>query len=233
MLIVLHKYLEFFRRNFGQPSHCFGRAHADEVIQTFTRIYNDVFSETNGSVVKHVQSVVQTRFGIKDVPAGWCFMPVSEGGLGIINPIVDLLTVRENVDEEPSGAFAKRMKEDQVAYLAAEARWLGGAEWLGSAGVSTDETFMPFSEYILGRETAMMTWGAVWEHLQRVADSRSLHIVAGDPKWRDRSDAERWVTAVYEEEIKARFGDLKIVEPTLIPVGMLSAFRSAKIAWDS
>jgi hypothetical protein len=34
-------------------------------------------------------------------------MPVSEGGLGIINPIMDLLTVCDNVDEEPSKAFAE------------------------------------------------------------------------------------------------------------------------------
>jgi hypothetical protein len=85
-------------------------------------------------------------------------MPVSEGGLGIINPIVDLLTVRENVDEEPSERFVKRMKEDLAAYQVAESRWLGGAgvaestsRWLGAVE-RNDEGFMPFEEYMLGRE---------------------------------------------------------------------------------
>jgi hypothetical protein len=178
-------------------------------------------------VVKHIQSIVEKRFGIKDVPAGWCFMPVSEGGLGVINPIVDLLTVRDDVDEEPSEAFAERIQKDFVAYKSAEGAWLGGA------GEGTEKTFMPFDEYILCRETVFSTWGNVWQHLQNVASARSLHQVAGDAKWYNRSFVDKWVTAVYEEEIKSRFGDLKIVEPTLIPVGMLSAFRSAKIAWDS
>ena len=178
-------------------------------------------------MVKHIQSIVEKRFGIKDVPASWCFMPVSEGGLGVINPIVDLLTVRDNVDEEPSEAFAEQIQKDFVAYKSAEGAWLGGA------GEGTDKTFMPFDEYILGRETVFSTWGNVWQRLQNVASARSLHQVAGDAKWYNRSFVDKWVTAVYEEEIKSRFGDLKIVEPTLIPVGMLSAFRSAKIAWDS
>jgi hypothetical protein len=182
--------------------------------------------------VKHIQSIVEKRFGINDVPAGWCFMPVSEGGLGVINPIVDLLTVRDNVDKEPSEAFAERIQKDFVAYKSAEGAWLGGA------GEGTDKSFMSFEEYILGRETVFSTWGHVWHRLQNVASPRGLHQVAGDAtwgdaKWYNRSCVDQWVAAVYEQEIKSRFGDLKIVEPTLIPVGMLSAFRSAKIAWDS
>jgi len=42
---------------------------------------------------------------------------------------------------------------------------------------------------------------------------------------------DKWVTAIYKE-IKSQFGDLKIVELTLIPVGMLLVFCRAKIAWN-
>ena len=154
-------------------------------------------------------------------------MPASEGGLGVINPIGDLLTVCENLDDNPSEAFRHRMGEDLVAYQAAEAAWLSG-NWGG-----TNTRFISFEQYILGRETALVSWGNVWDRLQNVASSRYLHFVGGDAMWRNRTDVEKWVMAVYEDEVKRRFGDLKIVEPTLIPVGMLSAFRSPKIVWDS
>jgi hypothetical protein len=155
-----------------------------------------------------------------------CKWPVSEGGLGVINPIMDLLTVHDEVDKEPSKAFAEQIQKDFVAYKSAE------GVWLGDAGEGTDKTFMPFNKYILGRETMFSTWDNVWQRLQNMASARSLHQVVGDAKWYNCSFVDKWVTAVYEE-IKSQFGDLKIVELTLIPVGMLSAFRSAKIAWDS
>lgn len=83
------------------------------------------------------------------------------------------------------------------------------------------------------RNTHHSLGGDVWHNLQEVAEASYIEPVTEDSNWHSRSDTEKWTTAVYADEIKARFGALKIVEPTLIPVGMLSAFRSAKIAWDS
>ena len=38
--------------------------------------------------------MIEDRFGIKEVPAGWCFLPVSNGGLQVVNsrekPFLDL-----------------------------------------------------------------------------------------------------------------------------------------------
>lgn len=226
-MIVL-QYLEFFRRNFAQPSHCFGRTHADEVVATFGRIQREVFAETGGSVVRAIQAMVETRFGINDVPAGWCFMPVAQGGLGVVDPIVDILTVRANVKEKPEEEFQECMKEDENTYSVYKASWLGGA------GEGTELDFMPWDEYVLGRETKSLDWGQAWTYLQVVAPSRSIarSTVLGND-WYNRSDVEKWIVSLYADEIMEKFGDLKIVEPTLIPVGMLSALRSAKIAWDS
>ncbi len=89
--------MEFFRRNFAQPAHCFGGVHVDEIVQTFQRIQSALFEDCSGSVVSKIQSMVESRFGIKDIPAGWCFLPVSVGGLEVHNPIIHLLTVRDSL----------------------------------------------------------------------------------------------------------------------------------------
>jgi len=41
---------------------------------------------------------------------------------------------------------------------------------------------------------------------------------------------QEWNTALYAEDIFRRFGTLTIVEPTLIPVGMVSVFKNSKIS---
>ena len=53
-------------------------------------------------------------------------MPVSQSSVGVVNPVEDLLTLRENVDNDPSAALNKRMTEDLGTYQAADAEWLGG-----------------------------------------------------------------------------------------------------------
>lgn len=167
--------------------------------------------------------MIEERFGMKDIPAGWCFLPVSEGGLEVVNPIVSLLTVRDGLNwTVPGTEFTKRMERDVEEYDAAQLRWLNGV------GDGKSETFMSFEEFILGRETRLSGWGAVWKDMQEVAEARNVPGAT----W-DKTDVEDWIAALYEREITDWFGGSRIVEPTLIPVGLLSTFRTAKIAWDA
>ena len=72
--------------------------------------------------------MLEKRFGVKDVPAGWCFIPIAEGGLGIVNPIVNLLTVRPSFEGTfaPEEAFEKCKVRDKDLYEGAKTRWLAG-----------------------------------------------------------------------------------------------------------
>lgn len=199
------------------------------MISTFGRIQRGIFPSTSGSVVKHIQETVEKRFGVKDIPAGWCFIPVSEGGLEIVNPIIDVLAVRLSLVQDPVVAFSQRKKTDEEDYSKAEEVWRAGG------GEGNSDAFMSWDEFVLGRETASSGWGDVWKSLQVVAAPKYLKqagAAAGDENWYSRSDVGKRVMLLYADEILRRFGTLKIVEPTLIPVGMLTAFRSSKIAWD-
>ena len=43
---------------------------------------------------------------------------------------------------------------------------------------------------------------------------------------------DRWIMALYCEELTAKFGSFAIVDPALIPVGMLQVFRGTKVRWE-
>ena len=199
------------------------------MISTFGRIQRGIFPSTGGSVVKHIRETIEKRFNVEDIPAGWCFLPISEGGLEIVNPIIDILTVQASLVRDPAVAFSQRKQTDEEDYNKAEELWRTGG------GEGNYDTFMSWEEFVLGRETASVGWGDVWTSLQVVAAPASLSqtgAAARDGNWYGRSNVGKWVMLLYADEILQRFGTLKIVEPTLIPVGMLSAFRSSKIAWD-
>jgi hypothetical protein len=233
-----NKYLAFFHRNFGDPAQCFGRIHADEIIGTFNRIQREVFPETGGSVVKRLRTMIESRFGITDIPSGWFFFPIAFGGLEVKNPVIDFLAVRDNLRDSPEQAFLETMKSDVVEYGHHKERWQGGA------GSSSDE-FASFEEYILGRESANATWHAVYLELQKLPGRTDVQLsdrVKNELSSRgyssfNGSDSlpihDLWNFALYGEEVLKRFGTLTIVQPSLIPVGMVSVFKSAKISWDS
>jgi hypothetical protein len=107
-----NKYLRFFQRNFGDPAQCFGRIHADEVIETYSRIQRSSSLMTGGSVIQCIQQMIEQRFGVKDIPNGWFYFPISRGGLEVWNPIVDFLSVRNNLKEQPNTFFA--LMEDDI-----------------------------------------------------------------------------------------------------------------------
>ncbi|KAH7871069.1 uncharacterized protein C8R40DRAFT_610999 [Lentinula edodes] len=174
--------------------------------------------------------MVSKRFAVKDIPAGWCYFPVSEGGLEIVNPIMHLLTIRDSLASYPDKQFLDCMDEDKSKYGQAKADWVNGA---GTRNEHNPESnFMPFEEYVLGREDRLAYWGDKWKYMQEMALPVSPTSPEGYSSY-GKPVIEEWIMALYAHEIKTFFGGLKIVEPTLIPVGMLSVFRTAKVAWDS
>ncbi len=111
-----------------------------------------------------VQQLIETRFGIINIPAGWYFLPISKGGLEIVNPIVSLMTVRDHLrNASPETNFVTLTSNDQHTYQAAKEAWLSGQ------GEGKSDTFMSFEENVLGRETRLTSWGAEWSSLQSVA----------------------------------------------------------------
>ena len=225
-----NKYLKFFQRNFGDPAQCFGRTHADEVIGTYSRIQKELFPETGGSVIQCIQQMIEQRFGVKDIPNGWFYFPISRGGLEVRNPIVDFLSVRNNLKVQPNPFFTL-MEDDVKEHIRLFSAWRLGAD---SSNSSTK--FLPFSRYIEGRETRLRRWWVAYKELQDTPSASLVELssrITEDLEDSHLDNYQKWNAALYAEEIFRRFGTLTIVEPTLIPVGMVSVFKSSKIQWDS
>ena len=226
-----NKYLRFFQRNFGDPAQCFGRTHANEVIETYSRIQRELFPETGGSVIQCIQQMIEQRFRIKNIPNGWFYFPISRGGLEVWNPIIDFLSVRDCLKEEPNTFFAL-MEEDEREYARLVSHWKSGE----SLSNTLTKKFLSYSQYVEGRETRLDGWWTAYTELQEAPDASSITL--SSRIWQDLDNMpldgyQRWNAALYADEIFRRFGTLNIVEPTLIPVGMVSVFKNSKIQWDS
>lgn len=93
-----NKNMMFFFRNFGgNPAKCFRAAHAVEMIDTFTRIEQELFPgcTTNpiGGVVGHPRWVLDERFGAQHLPEGYFYFLISSGGLEIRNLLLEILAL--------------------------------------------------------------------------------------------------------------------------------------------
>jgi len=50
--------------------------------------------------------------------------------------------------------------------------------------------------------------------------------------WWDLDWYGKWIVALYGDEVVKRFGKLEVVDPTLIPVGMVQLFRKSRMKLD-
>ena len=94
----------FFGHTFGQPANCFGRRHVDMILETHRRMQQKLFGNTSAaanSVTEHLKNLITEHFGITDVPDAFLYFPEELGGLGLRNPFISLLVIRENLERDP------------------------------------------------------------------------------------------------------------------------------------
>ncbi|KAJ5480218.1 hypothetical protein N7530_005727 [Penicillium desertorum] len=110
----------FFTNNFAKPAICFGRGHIDMAISTLSRIERTLFNKTSddkspsdqiNGVTDYLRTVIADRFDIRDLPDGFFYYPIELGGLGLLNPFIRLLAMRENIKETPPEAPAQGLAQ--------------------------------------------------------------------------------------------------------------------------
>ena len=242
-------YVRFIARNLGGcPSNSFGVAHIDAMLAALNRVQRSLYHGSAGGILEHLKGMLAQRFGVTDTPLGWFFVPNALGGLGLYNPLVELFAVRKNMKENPQEQLRKLFENEPDAFRRLRDSWEASTTENRKRGQVFD---MLFEEYVAGRENALVGWAHMYQSLLRQPDP---HLVDATPelkaamevleqwpvnetfakytKWDRLSSYGRWVASLYCEELTFKFGSFAIVDPALIPVGMLEVFRGTKVRWE-
>lgn len=109
----------FFSHSFGQPANCFGRGHVDMILETHRRIQHVLFADgsaADSSVTEYLKNLIGKRFGVSDVPDAFLYFPEELGGLGLRNPFIPFLVIREELCKSPEARMAEFFAEEKQDY---------------------------------------------------------------------------------------------------------------------
>ncbi|KAG6837743.1 hypothetical protein H0H93_001669 [Arthromyces matolae] len=229
-----NKYMAFFLRNFGgRPAPCFGDEHITDIISTIARIQQELFPDIQGGAVAYLRSVIETRFGVKDLPQGYFYLPISTGGLELRHPMIELFALAQNSEEEKRAqSFESLVETDEERWKnAREAHQVKKSNKVSKRSELQDDPFITLEEYLSLRESWLKTWSDRYDSLMcirtlsEVQKTPSVHsfIPEAQTKWGRLDWYQQWIVSLYGEEVVKRFGSCEVVDSTLIPLGMTSA----------
>ena len=179
----------FFSHSFGEPAFCFGTKHVDSILETYQQMQRTLFRAGPASasdsdrpnVVQDLKAKIRERLGVEDVPDAFVYLPEQLGGLGLRNPFIPLLAIRENVGRDvstPEKIMQKCLAEERENYARAKKAFeelstvdrrlgrfrhataskadfdvsSGGETVLRKLGLGDGEQFFNFEEYLRWRE---------------------------------------------------------------------------------
>lgn len=88
----------FFSYTFGEPAYCFGKGHINAVLDTHKQMQQQLFP--GSTATNHIRDMLTSHFeGIESPPDAFICMPENLGGLGLRNPVVPLLLLRQGMRE--------------------------------------------------------------------------------------------------------------------------------------
>ncbi|KAJ5204580.1 uncharacterized protein N7498_005459 [Penicillium cinerascens] len=248
----------FFTNNFAKPAMCFGRDHIDMAISTLSRIEKTLFANSKqfkGGVTNYLRNVIAERFDIHDLPEGFFYYPVELGGLGLLNPFVRLLAMRENIKHTPQGRLQKAALQDEVMYQSAKEKF----EKRGSDSTTTmfgyDGKPIPFwslEEYTQYPETYSSNLHAAYNMLKEVPEEKNVSATASFIKnqaglkragrkprdgpisanWATMTPYWRWVAEMYHDEMVRTYGSLAAVNREFMPLGVVKTLKEGRFRWQ-
>jgi hypothetical protein len=196
--------------------------------------------------------MIKTGFGIEDLPDGFFYLPELLGGLGVRNPFVPLLLVRDDLDDsyiDPHLQFPSFFAEEKEAYEAAK-RWFNETpsktkykrfhECKDVIDASEAESFFSLAEFTKAREAHSAALGDLYRKLQNVPEKaivrtssevRKALVDVGD--YRVRKSEDVWWTAnLHKDDVLRMCGDLRMIDEGFLPLGVLQMLRTKKVRWQ-
>ena len=254
----------FFKNTFGQPANCFGRPHIESILATYEKMNRTLFKNSNATTVTdHLRHMICSRFEVKDmhIPDAFFFLPEELGGLGLRNPFISILLVRDKVQHKPT-QFLDDFKQREVeqyqhdqktfnnlsdrtlAYRAENINPLPDSE-TGKPPVipkSQQRTFMSFEEWSRFRESSSVDLRKCYEELMDVPREERVNLTQATEAALKRAQEEmdlgsldeekKWILQLYSEALLKDFGGLNIVDKKFLPMGVLAMIREKRVKWQ-
>jgi hypothetical protein len=229
------------------------------MLATHRHIQESIFH--GGNVVQYLKQLIAQRFDVADVPDGFLFFPVELGGLDLKSPFINLLQIRESVKENPLDLINEFVENEHDDYNLAKAVFDKG-EMHGNRHNMEDpkftpqdgDTFFSFAEFIrhreafrsAGRANLRVTYGEllrrpieepidvsvqVRQALDQLQGQSNLRGIVSN--WNTMEAYWKWVAQMYGPEMVQKFGGMNVVDPGLLPIGMVGFFRQKRTKWQS
>jgi len=142
--------------------------------------------------------------------------------------------------------FKKRMDYDLKLYDSLQEAWnLDTDKRRSKKGyLYKDVPLMSSAEYNSLRESWLSGWGQSYNHMLETPKLRQItlmpemrQLTANWSGWKDGPGPAldwygKWVVNMYGEEVVRKFGGLEVVDPNLIPIGMVELFKSSRMKLD-
>ncbi|CAG7987690.1 unnamed protein product [Penicillium nalgiovense] len=252
----------FFTNNFAKPAICFGRDHIDMAIATLSRIERTLFNKTSddktpsdqiNGVTDYLRTVIAERFDIHDLPDGFFYYPIELGGLGLLNPFIRLLAMRESIKDTPRKLLHKASLRDEREYEAAKEKFKkDGADassqfWSEWSGKS--KSFMSLEDYTRYPEMFSPSLVGVYKQLTKVPNEMNVALTWSfemeqnslDPGrsaasishfWALMTPYWKWVAELYHEGMVRTYGGLAAVNREFMPLGVVKTLQEGKFRWQ-
>jgi hypothetical protein len=251
----------FFTSNFGQPAFCFGRDHVDLILATYEKVQNALFNTDcrASTVTEHLRHTIEERFGVSEIPDAFFFFPEQLGGLGLRNPFVSTLLVRDELRSTPVQLINEYKKNEKQAYLDAKKEFeeltererlqryqkvFPGAESGATPVLNTSElrTFMSFEEYTRFRESTDTLLRVLYTKLMDVPDETDIDLTEEVSSALEKVESQfdslvednelKWMLQLYAEEPLRLLGGLSLVDKRFLPVGVLAMVKGKRVTWQ-
>ena len=247
---------KFFQNVFGSPANCFGQAHVDAILETYSNMQRELFASHDGSVTSFLREQILRLFGVEDIPDAFFFLPEEFGGLGLQNPFIPLFLLKDQLMEDPLKRIADFEKAERAKYkdimetfnalsaLEKQRRHKRIFDGNNKSLPMLDEAFFSFEEYTLYRETYSHELLLAHQDLMQKPSVQNIKLTneikpwfselrhSHGQGWDDLSSENKWIMHLYAEELKKRFGALSIVDRNLLPSGVMKMLKRKKVTWQ-
>lgn len=229
----------FIANNFGQPAICLGRPHIDMALEAFEKIQEKLF-DTEGvlgnNVTEHLRGKLAVLFGAEDMPDGFFYFPVETGGLGLQNPFIPLMVLRESSPNDPKEHIERALEYEKDEYNRVKKQYEDGT-WKLIRKLTGE--FISFKEYMRYLEETSGHLRIAYETLLRAPEAHCIKPASGasrtaveDPCRGFNSPYSQWLSQLYGSEIVRRFGGLSMGEKRFLPIGLIDMLKEEKIRWQ-